>query len=70
MEISAKTDIEVVDKREPGGTSTVMEKMGLKRIMERMMEKLKIKEVVTDASNVIIKLLRDLTGWFEMCIII
>lgn len=64
------TDVEIVDKREAGGTSTVMEKMGLKRIMERMMEKLKIKEVVTDASNVIIKLLRDLKGWFEMCIII
>ena len=64
------TDVEIVDKREAGGTSAVMEKMGLKRIMERMMEKLKIKKVVTDASNVIIKLLRDLKGWFEMCIII
>ena len=60
------TDVEIVDKREAGGTSTAMEKMGLKGLVERMMEKLKIKEMVTDASNVIIKLLRDLKGLFGM----
>ena len=56
------TDLEIVDKREAGGTSTVMEKMALKRLMERIIEKLKIKEVVTDASSTIIKLLRDMKG--------
>ena len=56
------TDLEVVDKREAGGTSTVMEKMALKRLMERIIEKLKIKEVVTDASSTIMKLLRDMKG--------
>lgn len=56
------TDLEVVDKHEAGGTSTVMEKMALKRLMERVIDKLKIKEVVTDASSTIIKLLRDMKG--------
>ena len=38
-----------------------MEKMALKRLMERIIEKLKIKEVVTDASSTT-KLLRDMKG--------
>ena len=56
------TDLEVVDKHEAGGTSTVMEKMALKRLMERIIEKLRIKEVVTDASSTIMKLLREMKG--------
>ena len=56
------TDLEVVNKREAEGTSTVMEKMALKQLMERIIEKLKIKEVVTDASSTIMKLLRDMKG--------
>jgi len=39
------TDLEAVDKREAGETSTVMEKMALKRLMERIIEKLKITKV-------------------------
>ena len=53
------TDVEIVDKREAGGTLTVME-IALKQLMERIIEKLKVKEVVTDASSTIMKLLRDL----------
>ena len=39
-----------------------MEKLGLRRLMERMMKELRITETVTDASAMIIKLLRDLKG--------
>ena len=55
-------DCEVVDKRETGGTSTLMEKMGCKRILERMIGILNASELVTDASSVIMKMVRDLKG--------
>ena len=55
-------DLEVVDKREAGGTSTLMEKMGCKRLLERMMNSLNLGEVVTDASKVIMKMVRELKG--------
>ena len=55
-------DVEVVDKREAGGTSSLMEKMGCKRILERMVGILNLQEVVTDASSVIIKMVRELKG--------
>lgn len=55
-------DLEVVDKREAGGTSTLMEKMGCKRILERIVGVLNLSEVVTDASSVIMKMLRELKG--------
>ena len=57
-------DMEVVDKRETGGTSVIMETSGLRRIVERLKDVLQIKEVVTDAyaSASVIKLLRDLRG--------
>ena len=60
--LSIITDLENVEKCEAGGTSTVMEKMGLKRLMERIIGQLKIKELVTDASASIVKLLRDMKG--------
>ena len=60
--LSIITDLEVVDKREAGGTSTVMEKMALKRLLERTIENLKLMELVTDASSSIIKLVRDTKG--------
>ena len=44
-------DLEVVDKREAGGTSSLMEKTGCKRLLERMMNSLKLGEVVTEYSN-------------------
>ena len=55
-------DLEVVDKREAGGTSTLMEKMGCKRLLERMMHSLNLGELVTDASRVIMKMVRELKG--------
>lgn len=55
-------DLEVVDKREAGGTSTLMEKMGCKRLLERMMNNLKLGEFVSDASRVIMKMVRELKG--------
>lgn len=39
-----------------------MEKMGCKRLLERMMKGLKLGEVVTDASRVIMKMVRELKG--------
>lgn len=55
-------DLEVVDKREAGGTSSLMEKMGCKRILERMIGVLNAQELVTDASSVIMKMVRKLKG--------
>ena len=37
-------DVEVVDKRQSGGVSTTMERLGLKRILLRMKDKLKDKQ--------------------------
>lgn len=54
--------LEVVDKREAGGTPTLMEKIGCKCILERVVGKLNLSEVVTDASSVIIKMVRELKG--------
>lgn len=55
-------DVEVVDKREAGGTSSLMEKMGCKRILERLVGILNLQELVTDASSVIMKMVRELKG--------
>ena len=55
-------DVEVMDKREAGGTSSLMEKMGCKRIFERMLGILNLQELVTDASSVIMKMVRELKG--------
>lgn len=55
-------DLEVIDKSEAGGTSTLMEKMGRKRLLERMMDSLNLGEIVTDASRVIMKMVRELKG--------
>ena len=63
-------DLEVVDKREAGGTSSLMEKMGCKRLLERMMNSLKLGEVVTHASQVIMKMVRELKGIFKFLFLI
>ena len=55
-------DVAIVDVRESGGVSSTMERLGLRRLMERMMKEIIITETVTDASAMIIKLLRDLKG--------
>ena len=55
-------DVEVVDKRQTKGISTNMEVFGLKTILERMVGKIIISEVVTDASAAIIALVRKIKG--------
>lgn len=60
-------DLEVVDKRETGGSSATMEKLALKRLIERAMKDLKVVDLVTDASSMIIALIRTLKG---QCILI
>ena len=55
-------DVEVVDKREASGTSTLMKKIGCKRILERANSVLNVSELVTDASSTIINMLMELKG--------
>lgn len=55
-------DLEIVDKREAGGTSTLMEKIGCKRILERRFGVLNCSEIVTDASTTVMKMVRVLTS--------
>lgn len=55
-------DLEVIDKRETGGNSTVMEREGLRRLLEWLMKELPLNELCTDASSTIIKLVRDMKG--------
>lgn len=54
--------LEVIDKRETGGNSAVMEREGLRRLLERLMSELPLNELCTDASSTIIKLVRDMKG--------
>ena len=54
-------DVEVVDKCETGVVSTTMERLRLKRLL-RIKDKLQVKELVTDASQMIIALVRNLKG--------
>ena len=55
-------DVEVVDKRQKKGVSTNMEVFGFKTILERMVGKLLISEVVTDASAALMKMVREMKG--------
>lgn len=55
-------DIEVTDKRQTGGVSTNMEVYTLKKLLERIVGKLLVSEIVTDASTAAMKLVRDMTG--------
>ena len=55
-------DLEVVDKRETGGSSVTMEKPALKRLIKRAMTDVNIVDLVTDASSMIIALVRTLKG--------
>ena len=63
-------DLEVVDKWEAGGTSTLMEKMGCKWFLERMMHRLDLGELVTDASRVIMKMVRELKGMTRQLLLV
>ena len=55
-------DIGNVDKRETGGISTNMEVFCLKNLLERIVGKLSISEIVTDASTAVIALVRRMKG--------
>ena len=55
-------DIEVTDKRETGDMSTNMEVYTLKKLLERIVGKLLVAEIVTDASAAVMKLVRDMKG--------
>ena len=55
-------DIQVTDKRQTGGVSTNMEVYTLKKLLERIVGKLLLSEIVTDASATIMKLVRDMKG--------
>ena len=55
-------DIEIIDKRETGGVSTNMEVTGLRKLLERIVGKLVVREIVTDASTSIIALVRKMKG--------
>ena len=53
---------EIIHKRESGGVSTNKEVLGLKRILERMMGKIIILEIVTDALAAVIALVGKMKG--------
>ena len=55
-------DIQVTHTRETGGVSTNMEVYALKKLLERIVGKLLVSEIVTDASATIMKLVRDMNG--------
>ena len=60
-------DIEVKDKRETGGTSTVMEVAALKCLLERLVETMSIGELTTDASTSVIAMVKKLKGEYLHC---
>ena len=55
-------DLEVKDKRETGGSSTVMEVAALKTLLERLLTTMNIEELTTDASSSVIAMVRKLKG--------
>ena len=65
-ELDIIVDVEIVDKRESGGVSTNMEVLGLKRILERMVGKIIISQIVTDASAAVVALVRKMKGMYEL----
>ena len=58
----AVVDMAVVNKRETGGNSVVMEKGGLRRLLEKMASVLPFSERATDASSSMMKLVHDMKG--------
>ena len=52
-------DIEVTDERETDGISTNMEVYTLKKLLERIVGKLLVAEIVTDAFVAVMKLVRE-----------
>lgn len=72
MEETSKVvvDLEVVDKRETGGKSAVMEKLALSRLLRRLKDVLNIAHLVTDASTSIKALVREMKGKLILFIIL
>ena len=64
MEHASKVvvDMAVVDKRETGGNSVVMEKESLRRLFEKLATALPFSKLTTDASSSIMKLVREMKG--------
>lgn len=56
------SQLEVIDKRETGGVSTNMEVFGMRKLLQRIVGKLVVQEIVTDASTAIIALVRKMKG--------
>ena len=57
--------LECLDKREVGGKSPCMEKEALKRIIQKLTNIVNLREVVTDASSSIIKMMGILFYCFK-----
>ena len=53
-------DLHVTDKRETGGVSTNMEVFCFKKLIDRIIGKLSISEIATDASTAVIALVRKM----------
>ena len=57
-------DIGIIDKRETGGVSTNIKVAGLRKLLERIVGKLVVNEIVTDASTLIMALVRRMKGMY------
>lgn len=64
---SAVVDFSVIDTHETGGNSTTMEKEALRRLLKKLAITFPFQELVTDASPMVIKLVRDLKGKHSLC---
>ena len=66
MEDSTKTivDVEIKDCRQTGGSSAAMEVAALKVLLERLLKKINIGELTTDASTTVISMVKKLKGIF------
>lgn len=59
--------MECINKREVGGKSPCMEKEALKHTVQKLKDLISLKEVVTDASSSIIKMMGDLSSYSISC---
>ena len=55
-------DLEVVDQHQTGGVSTNMEVFGMRKLLQHIVGKLVVQEIVTDASTAIMALVRKMKG--------
>lgn len=60
--INVVVDFEVFDKREIGGNFIIMEKEGLRRLLQRLKDKFLFSEICIDVFVIIIKFIRDMKG--------